>query len=139
QPAVLARRASMVPRAGPRRLLRSPRLHEGAVPTSGSAVHGHGVRHRDDHQGKSRRREDRRSPDYVASRRPEEPSAAPQDVSRRLANAAILPDVLSAPAVSPAWSDVGRAGHRRLHGGDAQYDQHKPEDRRVGTDYGWRY
>ena len=48
--AVLARPAD-VRSAGHGRVLRTPRLQQGPLRAAGPALHGHGVRHRDDHQG----------------------------------------------------------------------------------------
>ena len=51
---------------------------------------------------------DRRGPDHAAPGRPQGAPAAPEDVPRRLAHAAILPDVQPALAVP----DPRRAAHR---------------------------
>ena len=64
----------------------------------------------------------RRGADHAAPRRPQESPAAPEDVSRRLAHAALLPDVHAAPALPAAGADPRRAGPRRIHGGHAGHD-----------------
>ena len=122
QPDVLADGAALVPRARPRYLLRHARLHEGVLPDARPTVHRDGVRDRDDHQGEPARRAHRRGAHHPAPRRPQEPPAASEDVPRRLAHAALLPDVHAAPAVPDAGADPHRAGPRRIHGGDAGHD-----------------
>ena len=48
--------------------------------------------------------------------------AAPEDVPRRLADAALLPDVQPALAVPDPGADADRARPRGLRGGDAGHD-----------------
>ena len=87
------------------------------------ALHGHGVRDRDDHQVEPRTRADRRGADHAAPGRPQGARAAPADVPRRLADASLLPAVQPALAVPGAW--------RRAHPARAARVRPRAAGRRV--------
>ena len=89
KPAVLEDGAGVVPRAHPRRLLRPAGLQEGALRAPQPEVHGHGVRDRDDRQVEPVQGGHRRGPDHAPPGRPQGPRSAPEDVPRRLADAAL--------------------------------------------------
>ncbi|CAA9464792.1 MAG: dolichol-p-glucose synthetase, (glycosyltransferase), partial [uncultured Solirubrobacteraceae bacterium] len=119
EPDVLRPRAPLVPRAHPRRELRAPRVHEGALRAPRPAVHRDGVRHGDGHQGQPLRGPHRRDTDHALPRRPEVAPAAPPDVPRRLAHAPLLPAVQPALALPGARARARRARPDRLRARDA--------------------
>ena len=117
QPDVLGDGAHVVPRADQRRVLRPARLHQGALRVAEPALHGHGVRHRDDHQVQPSRGADRRGADHAAPGRPQGPRAPPAHLPRRLAHAPLLPALqppLAVPGARASASSCSGCSGTRL-------------------------
>ena len=92
---------------------------QGVLRPTGAALHRDGVRHGDDHQGEPLQATDRRNADHAAPRRPKAHAAAPADVPRRLADAALLPDVQPQVAVHGPRHCADRAGRAGVDPGPA--------------------